>query len=63
MGKMSNKIFSSKSGFGIGYGIGRKSQPMWVSALALNQNSGFGCTLASLGVRAEIDLGVLLSIY
>ena len=34
-------------GFGIGYGIGRKYQPIWVlvSVLDLNQNSGFGRTL------------------
>ena len=34
-------------GFGIGYGIGRKYRPIWVSVwiLDLNQNSGFGRTL------------------
>ena len=34
---------SRSSGFGIGYSIGRKYQPIWVSVLVLdrNQNSGF----------------------
>ena len=42
-----NYIFSLKCGFGIGYGIGWKYQPIWVSVLVLdlNQNSGFGRTL------------------
>ena len=30
---------------GIGYGIGRKYRPIWVSVSDLNQNSGFGRTL------------------
>ena len=36
-----------KCGFCIGYGIGRKYQPLLVSVLLLDlkQNSGFGCTL------------------
>ena len=33
-----------KCGFSIGYGIGRKYWPIWVSVLDLNQNSGFGRT-------------------
>ena len=42
-----NQIFPLKCGFGIGYGIGRKYQPIWVSVLVSdrNQNSGFGRTL------------------
>ena len=31
--------------FGIGYGIGRKYQPIWVSVVDLNQISGFGRSL------------------
>ena len=44
---ISNLIFPVRCGFGIGYGIGRKYQPVWVSVsvLDLNQNSGFDCTL------------------
>ena len=34
-----------KCGFGIGYGIGQKYQPIWVSVSDLKQNSGFGRTL------------------
>ena len=38
-----NMIFPLKCGFGIGYGISQKYQPIWVSvSLDLNQNSGFG---------------------
>ena len=42
-----NQIFPLKCGFGIGYGIGRNYQPIWVSVSVLdrNQNSGYGCTL------------------
>ena len=42
-----NQIFPLKCGFGIGYGIGRKYQPIQVSVSVsdLNQNSGFGRTL------------------
>ena len=40
-----NQIFSLKCGFGIGYGIGRKYRPIWVSVLDLNQSSGIGHTL------------------
>ena len=42
-----NLIFPLKCGFGIGYGIGRKYQPIWVSVSVSdgNQNSGFGRTL------------------
>ena len=44
-----NYIFPLKYGFGIGYGIGQKYQPIWVwiSVLDLNQNSSFGRTLHS----------------
>jgi hypothetical protein len=45
MEKIGNWIFPLKFGFGIGYGIGRKYRPIWVSVLDLNQNSGFGPTL------------------
>ena len=40
-----------KCGFSIGYGIGRKYQPMWVSISVSdqNQNSGFGLTLSEDG--------------
>ena len=39
-----NYIFPFKGGFGIGYGIGRKYRPIWISVLVsdLNQNRGFG---------------------
>jgi hypothetical protein len=39
-----NYILPLKCGFGIGYGISRKYQPICVSVsvLDLNQNSGFG---------------------
>ena len=42
-----NYIFSLKCGFGIGYGIGPKYWPIWVSVSVsnLNQNSGFSRTL------------------
>ena len=42
-----NQIFPLKCGFGIGYGIGRNYQPIWVSVSVSdrNQNSGFGRTL------------------
>ena len=39
-----NQIFPLKCGFGIGYGIGQKYQPIWVSVSDRNQNSGFGRT-------------------
>ena len=42
-----NQIFPLKCGFGIGYGIGRKYQPIWVLVSDRNQNSGFGRTLVS----------------
>ena len=44
------QIFSLKCGFGIGYGIGRKYWPIWVSVSVsdLNQNSGVGRTLDCL---------------
>ena len=44
---MGNKIFSLKCGFGIGYSIGWKYLPIWisVSVFDLNQNRGFGRTL------------------
>ena len=44
-----NQILPLKYGFGIGYGIGQKYQPIWVwiSVLDLNQNSSFGRTLHS----------------
>ena len=47
MEKIGNWIFPLKFGFGIGYGIGRKYRPIWVSVLVsdLNKNSGFGHTL------------------
>ena len=47
MGKMPHKIFPLKCSFGIGYGIGRKYRPMWISVSVsdLNQNSGFSRTL------------------
>jgi hypothetical protein len=45
MGKITQKIFPLKYSFGIGYSIGRKYQPMWVSVSDLHQNSGFGRTL------------------
>ena len=40
-------ILPLKCGFGIGYGIGRKYRPIWVSVSVsdLDQNSGFGRTL------------------
>ena len=40
-------ILPLKYGFGIGYGIGQKYPPIWVSVSVsdLNQNSGFGPTL------------------
>ena len=45
-----NYIFYLKCGFGIGYGIGNKYQPIWVlvsvSVSDQNQNSGFGRTLS-----------------
>ena len=37
--------FPMKCGFIIGYSIGWKYQPIWVSVSDLNQNSGFGRTL------------------
>ena len=42
-----SQMFSLKCGFGIGYGIGRKYPPIWVSVsvLDLNQNSIFCRTL------------------
>ena len=40
-----NQIFPLKCGFGIGYGIGRKYQPIQVSVSDRNQNSGFGRSL------------------
>ena len=45
-----NQIFPLKCGFGIGYGIGRNYQPIWVSVSVSdrNQNSGFGRTLCQL---------------
>ena len=45
-----NQILPLKCSFSIGYGIGRKYLPTWVSVLVLdrNQNSGFGCTLQLL---------------
>ena len=44
---ISNYILPLKCGFGIGYGIGRKYPPIWVSVSVsdLNQNCGFGRTL------------------
>ena len=51
---IANWIFPLKCGFGIsfgiGYGISRKYQPIWVSVSVsdLNQNSGFGRTLLIL---------------
>ena len=39
------KFCETQCSFGIGYGIGRKYLPIWVSVLNLNQNSGFGRTL------------------
>jgi hypothetical protein len=44
MGKIPRKIFPLKCSFGIGCGIGRSYQPMWVSVSDLNQNSGFART-------------------
>ena len=38
-------VFPLKCGFSIGYGIGRKYRPMWVSVSDLNQNGDFGHTL------------------
>jgi hypothetical protein len=50
-----NWIFPLKCGFGIGYGIGRKHQQIWisVSVLDLNQSSGFGRTLIAQLVFVE----------
>ena len=47
MEKIGNWIFPLKSGFGIGYSIGPKVSPIWVSVSVsdLNPNSGFGRTL------------------
>ena len=44
-------------GFGIGYGIGRKYQPIRVSVSVsdLNQNSGFGRSLATVGVQSLLS--------
>ena len=41
-----NKILPLKCGYGIGYGISRKYQPIWilVSVWDLNRNSGFSRT-------------------
>ena len=46
-----------KCGFGIGYGIGRKYRPIWVSVSVsdLNQNSGLGRTLQA-GLLAALRL-------
>ena len=46
-----NSILHSKCGFGIGYGIGRKYQPIWISVLVLdlNQNSDICRTLDDIG--------------
>ena len=41
-------IFCLKFGFGIGYGIGPKYRPIWVSVSDLNQNSGFDRTLPKI---------------
>ena len=45
-----NLIFPLKCGLGIGYGISRKCQPIWVSVLVSdpNQNSGLGHTLVTI---------------
>ena len=43
---MMEKKVPLKCSFGIGYGIGRKYLPIWVLVSSLNQNSGFGRTLA-----------------
>ena len=50
-----NYIFPLKCGFGIGYGIGRKYRPIWVSVwvLDLNQNSGFGRILQCGSIRED----------
>ena len=49
---ISNLILPLKCGFNIGYGIGRKYRPIWVSVSVsgLNQNSGFGRTLCASDV-------------
>ena len=44
-----------KCGFSIGYGIGRKYQPILVSVSVLNQNSGFGRTLAQLEISLVLN--------
>ena len=41
------------------YGIGRKSQPIWVSVSDVNQNSGFGRTLNRI-VEATLSAPLLL---
>ena len=63
MGKIPHKIFPLKCGFDIGYGIGRKYRPIWVSVSVsdLNQNSGFGRTLLTSVELLSFDFGVLKS--
>ena len=43
--KIPHAILPLNCSFGIGYGIGQKYLPIWVTVSGLNQNCGFGCTL------------------
>ena len=45
-----SRLLITKCCFSIGYSIGRKYQPIWVSDLDLNQYSGFGHPLLTLFV-------------
>ena len=63
MGKVSHScILSFKCGFGIGYSIGQKYQPIWVSVSVLvsdlNQIYGFGRTLVFTNVRLVVEFHV-----
>ena len=65
---ISNQILPLKCGFGIGYGIGRKYNPIWVSVSVsdLNQNSGFGRTLIcteSVLVQLGLSCGKNLKLF
>ena len=54
-------VFSRSSGFGIGYGIGRKYRPIRVSVSVSdrNQNSGFGRSLHQKDILKLTDLSSL----
>ena len=53
--KIPHTTFHLKCGFGIGYGMGWKCRPIWISVSVsnLNQSSGFGRTLCNSHCKSQ----------